>query len=106
MGEHVREFRGADAGEIAWRRRAEAYRGARARQRRQLVAVALGPRYRQVGRKGPGRGTRYGATRQGANAARGACRPAGEVDQSGQDEGAARRMTPLASVASQRITLS
>jgi 3-hydroxyisobutyrate dehydrogenase-like beta-hydroxyacid dehydrogenase len=56
IAKNVREFRGADAGKSARRRRAEADRGPGARQRRQLVAVALGQRHRQMGRKGHGRG--------------------------------------------------
>ena len=58
-------------------------------QRRQLVAVALGFRNRQMGREGYGRGARHCPACQGPDAAIRTGGPVGEIDQSGQDESAA-----------------
>ena len=78
VGLHGGEFRVAHAGQEAGRRHSAAGRGARPRQRRQLVALALGQEHRQMGGEGHGCGARTGAGRQGADAARRPGRPAGE----------------------------
>jgi hypothetical protein len=88
VGLHVREFRVSDFREKARRRREQAHRGARPRQRRQLVTVALGQEHWQMGREGHGRGARAGAGRQDADAARRPGRPAGQAPQPGAHESA------------------
>ena len=60
-----------------------ACRRARPRQRRQLVAVALGQEHRQMGGEGYGYRARTGPGRQSAGAARRPGRSAGEGHQSG-----------------------
>src|SRR5258708_18217984 len=87
VGVHDREFRGAEPGQAARRRHSAPGRGARSRQRCQLVAVALGQEHRQVVGEGHGRGAGSGRGGEGAAAAARPRRSAGEVAQPGAHEG-------------------